>query len=192
VYAIKGASKPNRPVLSAKPTPVEVHWQGKTLPHGAQLWHIGTDTAKDYFASRYKLSSGFGATHFSSDLPEEYYKQLTAEFRVTKYKGGRAYSVWDIKKGDRNEAGDLMNYNLAAAHYLGLHKKTANQWQMVRNLVDPETGDLFEQPAPPQETAAPETPSETPARESSEPWPKPIAQEPARSTPQRRPAGRQW
>lgn len=194
IFAIKGASKPNRPVLSAKPTLVEIHWQGKTLQHGAQLWYIGTDTAKDYFASRYALSSGFGATHFSNDLPEEYYKQLTAEYRVTKYKGGRGYSVWDIKKGDRNEAGDLMNYNLGAAHYLGLHKKTANQWQLVRNMIAPPTADLFEQPDPPPAEKATKTPSETPARESTEPWakPAPTSESTPRTAAPRRTAGRQW
>lgn len=145
IYSIKGASSPNKPILSAKPSMVDLNWQGKSERHGAKLWFIGTDTAKDYFAGRYKLASGPGATHFSEDLPEEYYKQLTAEYSITVYKRGRKVRIWEKKKSDRNEAGDLMNYNLAAAYYLGLHKKTANQWQFVRDIVDPMTLDLFDQ-----------------------------------------------
>ena len=138
IYAIKGASRPNRPILSAKPTIVDVTWRGKTEKQGAQLWFAGTDTAKDYLASRWKKASGPGAVHFSQDLPEDYYRQLTAEYRVTVYKRGRKVSIWEKKQSDRNEALDLMVYNLAAAHYLGLHKKTEGHWQTLRNKLNPQ------------------------------------------------------
>jgi phage terminase large subunit GpA-like protein len=157
---------------------------------------IGTDTAKDYLAARYHLTSGPGAIHFSAELPPEYYEQVTAEYCIAVYKRGRKVRVWDKKKNDRNEAGDLMVYNLACAHYLGLHKKTASQWQAVREFVDPDTRDLFQEPPAPsasQESAAPQASSPAPsptAQPRQDPW---QAQKPqSTTTRQRRPAGRQW
>lgn len=199
VFAIKGASTPNKPILSGKPSMIDVTWQGATAKQGVKLWFIGTDTAKDYFASRYKLVTGPGATHFPKGLPEEYYKQLTAEYSITAYKRGRKVRIWEKKKSDRNEAGDIMNYNLAAAHYLGLHRKTAAQWQAVRDRVDPITPDLFaEQPDPDVSVAPSELteqqhglPSSSPAIEKAAPWNKPTTPS-SQNNRSRRPVGRQW
>ena len=46
IYAIKGASRPNRPILSSKPSLVDVKYNGKIDQKGAQMWMIGTDTAR--------------------------------------------------------------------------------------------------------------------------------------------------
>lgn len=143
IYAIKGASRPNRPIISSKPTLVSVNNRGAIEKNGAKLWFIGTDTAKDYLASRWKKSSGPGAMHFSTDLQEDYFKQLTAEYRTTVYKRGRPVSVWEKKQADRNEAGDLAVYNLACAQFLGLHKRNEHQWSILRERVKPATDDLF-------------------------------------------------
>lgn len=148
IYAIKGASRPHRPIVSSKPTLVGVTNKGQLEKHGAKMWFIGTDTAKDYLASRWKKVSGPGAVHFSKDLSEDYYKQLTAEYRTTVYKRGRPVSVWEKKQADRNEAGDLMVYNLACAQFLGLHKRNEHQWQILRDRVKPSTDDLFSTPLP--------------------------------------------
>ncbi|SFD83723.1 phage terminase large subunit family protein [Massilia yuzhufengensis] len=196
VYAIKGASTLNKPILSAKPSLVDVSWQGKVMPHGAKLWLIGTDTAKDYLAARYHLASGPGAIHFPSDLPKEYYEQLTAEYCVNVYKRGRKVRIWEKKKSDRNEAGDLMVYAVACAQYLGLHKKTAAQWKTVRAVVDPDTPDMFDQPAVAEDgetvLAAAAVPSPTPQNNTgSDPWQPTAKPSPTSSVP-RRPAGRQW
>lgn len=188
IFAIKGSSVANKPILAAKPALVDVSWQGKTEARGCKMWFIGTDTAKDYLAARYKLAGGPGATHFSADLPPEYYEQLTAEYCIAVYKRGRKVRVWDKKKADRNEAGDLMVYNLGVAHYLGLPKKTASQWQAVRDIVDPQTRDLFTEPPP---AAGPGPQTSAPVTEKVDPWntTKPQSQ----STPQpRRQVGRQW
>ena len=154
VFAIKGASRPDRPILCAKPTIVDINWRGKTEKRGAQLWFIGTDTAKDYLASRWKRATGPGTIHFSQDLPEDYYKQLTAEYRTHAYKRGRKVSIWEKKQADRNEALDLMVYNLAAAYHLGLHKKTEGHWQALREKLNPANRDLFAQ----LDLPSPETP----------------------------------
>lgn len=132
IYAIKGANRPNKPVLSAKPTLVDVSGRGKVEKGGAKLWMIGTDTAKDYLAARWKKTSGPGAVHFSQDLEPEYYKQLTAEYRHKIKRGTRYVFAWGKRQGDANEAGDLQVYNLAAAHFLGLHKCTEAHWAKLR------------------------------------------------------------
>lgn len=150
VFAIKGASKPNRPIVSGKPTKVDVNWRGKTERQGAELWFIGTDVAKDWIYARYKLEHGPGAMHFSSDIPEEDFKQLVAERKLLKYRKGFPYSEWIKDPGDRNEWLDTKVYNLAAAHYLGLPKKREADWERMRAKVEPLTGDLFAQaPAEP-------------------------------------------
>ena len=148
VFAVKGHSRPNRPIVSGKPSQVDVDWRGKTVKKGAQLWLIGPDTAKDHLQSRWTRTTGPGAVHFSKDLPETYFKGLTAEFRTYGYKRGRKVSWWEKKKGEANEPLDLMVYNLGAAYYLGLHKKSEHGWQALRDRLVPLSGDLF-QPDPP-------------------------------------------
>jgi phage terminase large subunit GpA-like protein len=187
VFAIKGASRPNRPILSSKPTLVDVTYRGKVDKKGAQLWFIGTDTAKDYLQSRWKKAEGPGAVHFSEDLTEDYYKQLTAEYRSTVYKRGKAVSVWEKKQADRNEAGDLMVYNLAAAHFCGLPKKNEYQWRVLRDRLAPKAPDLFSQPPPDAAeppatttTTTPEQPAQTAIQK-----PRLLPGRPARGAPSR-------
>lgn len=180
VFAIKGASRPNRPIISAKPTVVDIDARGRVEKRGGQLWFIGTDTAKDYLSPRWNLAAGPGAVHFASNLSEDYFKQLTAEFRVTKFRRGYKISSWEKKAGDRNEALDLMVYNLAAAHHLGLQKKSELYWSNMRRRLNPENMDLFKQaaiaahitPAPSVDQVAVEpsaAPAPLPAHASSDP-----------------------
>jgi phage terminase large subunit GpA-like protein len=190
IFSIKGASTANKPIIGGKPSLVDINWMGRVEKGGAKMWLIGTDTAKDYLASRYRNTSGPGTTHFSQDLTPEYYKQLTAEYRVNVYKRGRRTSVWDKKKSDSNEAGDLMVYNLAVAYYLGLNKKTPNQWQMLRDIVDPQTRDLFTEPAVAIADVI-ETPSQPFSPERSASW-KSQNENKSNARAQSRHAGRQW
>jgi phage terminase large subunit GpA-like protein len=196
VYAIKGESRYNKPILATKPSLVDVNWQGKSIPHGAKLWLIGTDTAKDYLAARYRVVDGPGTIHFSTDLPLEYYEQLTAEYCVNVYKRGRKVRVWEKKKNDRNEAGDLMVYGLACAYYLGLHKKTPAQWQQLRDFVDQQIRDLFQEPVtvePGDQAALADrapVPAPNPApHPAHDPW---TPKSPSTPSLPRRPAGRPW
>jgi len=146
VYAIKGdANKKNRPIIGNKPSNVGIDKRGKTERRGPQLWIIGTDTVKDYLQARWKFAQGPGALHFSQDLPESWFKGLTAEYRTIGFKRGRKVSWWEQKKGEPNEPLDLTGYNVAAAMYLGLHKKSEHAWQLLRDRLVPTVGDLFEQ-----------------------------------------------
>ena len=173
IFAVKGHSRPNRPILSGKPTLVDLNWRGKTARKGAELWLVGPDTAKDYLQARWKRTSGAGAVHFSKDLPEAYYKGLTAEYRTYGYKRGRKVSWWEQKKGEANEPLDLMNYNLGAAYMLGLHKKTEHGWQALRDAYTPQQGSLL---ALAEDSAEPPA---TPAGADARPPPPPSPAPPA-------------
>lgn len=151
IFAVKGHSRPNRPILSGKPTIVDINWRGKVEKKGAELWLVGPDTTKDYLQARWKRTAGAGAIHFPGGidgvggLPESFYKGLTAEYRTYGYKRGRKVSWWAQKKGEANEPLDLTVYNVGAAHLLGLHKKTEHQWQLLRDRLVPQQGDLLSQ-----------------------------------------------
>ena len=143
VLAIKGASRPGRPVIANKPAKMDVTYRGRQDKHGVELWFVGTDTAKDWLASRWALESGAGAIHFSADLPDEFFSQLTAERRLVRYRKGHAISEWIKNKADRNEALDLAVYNLAAAYFLGLHRYKPHDWAALQMKIAPPTADLF-------------------------------------------------
>lgn len=175
IFAIKGASRPGRPVLSAKPSMVEVRINGKTESRGAQLWFVGTDTTKDYLANRWRATSGTAQIHFSADLKEDFFRQVTSEYRVSVWRNGHRQSRWEKKQADRNEALDLFVYNVAAAHYLGLHKLTDEHWAKFAGHLETEQISLFALPAP--AAASPDAP---PQIETTAP--------PPRSQPPRRPA----
>jgi phage terminase large subunit GpA-like protein len=87
---------------------------------------VGTDTAKTLLYQRYKiLEPGPGYVHWpvkgprpeSDPFDREYFKQVTAEEQVKRYRGGVAEYVWDAKKR-RNEATDCSVYSLAAIRIL--------------------------------------------------------------------------
>lgn len=146
VFAVKGASKPSRPVIAQRPSRVDVTRKGNTEKHGAELWMVGTDTAKDWIYNRYPLNEGPGALHFSNDLPEDFYQQAVAERKIARYVKGHKRIEWVKGKADRNEALDLLVYNLAMAHYLGLHRYKEPEWSRLRQAVS--QGSLFaERPA---------------------------------------------
>ncbi len=145
VFAVKGSSKPNRPIVAATPSKVDINRRGKIEKSGAELWSVGADTAKDWLHSRWKIPSGPGGIHFSQDLPADFYDQLCSERRLIKYVKGHKRSEWVKNKADRNEALDLSVYNLAAAHRLGLHKWRENDWARERLKVNPPQSDLFVQ-----------------------------------------------
>lgn len=128
VLAIKGASSPGKPVIAARPRKLDIKWQGDTDKKGAELWLIGTDTAKDWLYSRWKIPAGPGGIHFSSELTQDFYDQIVSEKKLVKYVKGHKRTEWVKARADRNEALDLSVYNLACAHYLGLHKFNADDW----------------------------------------------------------------
>lgn len=83
---------------------------------------IGTATAKNIIFSRLAIDEyGPGYMHFPNTLDEEYFKQLTAEKRVSVYeKGIEVRKKW-VKIRSRNEALDIEVYNLAALDFINVN-----------------------------------------------------------------------
>ncbi|WOB60599.1 MULTISPECIES: phage terminase large subunit family protein [Pseudomonas] len=152
VFALKGASKPGRPVIAQRPSQVDVTWKGQTERNGAELWIVGTDTAKDWIYNRYSFEKGPGALHFAKDLPDEFFQQCVAERKIARYVKGYKRIEWVKSKAERNEALDLMVYNLAMANFLGLHRYGEQDWDKLRQALA--QASLFDQgeqqPARPQ------------------------------------------
>lgn len=152
VFALKGASKPGRPVIAQRPSQVDVTWKGQTERNGAELWIVGTDTAKDWIYNRYSFEKGPGALHFAKDLPDEFFQQCVAERKIARYVKGYKRIEWVKSKAERNEALDLMVYNLAMANFLGLHRYGEHDWDKLRQALA--QASLFDQgeqqPARPQ------------------------------------------
>ncbi|WP_323614380.1 phage terminase large subunit family protein [Pseudomonas putida] len=146
VFALKGASKPGKPVIAQRPSLVDVTWKGQTERNGAELWMIGTDTAKDWIYNRYGFESGPGAVHFAKDLPDEFFQQCVAERKIARYVKGYKRIEWVKGKADRNEALDLQVYNLAMAYYLGLHRYGEQDWDKLRQALA--QASLFDESSP--------------------------------------------
>jgi phage terminase large subunit GpA-like protein len=105
VMAIKGVGGEGRPLIG-RPT--------KNNIAKVRLFSVGSNTVKEMLLSRLKISeAGPGYCHFPNTYDEEYFRQLTAEKKVTKYVKGFPRSEW-VKTRPRNEALDVRCYSVAA------------------------------------------------------------------------------
>lgn len=184
--AVKGSSEDHKPILGPS-SMMDVDWRGQKWPRGVKLWTVGVDTAKDLLLGQLAIDKpGPGYIHTSTDLPTEFYLQLTAEQRVLKREGGKETYKW-IKRRPRNEQLDCRNYALHAAFGLGLHRYADKRWDELEAAVQPPR-DLFAPAAivVPAPTAAAPVPA--PAPTPVPPRPNPMLQRA-----QRRPASaRTW
>ncbi|MGV8860173.1 MAG: phage terminase large subunit family protein [Pseudomonas sp.] len=190
IFAIKGASKPGKPVIAQRPSMVDVTWKGQTERGGAELWFVGTDTAKDWIYNRYPFETGPGALHFANDLPDDFFAQCVAERKIARYIKGYKRIEWVKGKAERNEALDLMVYCLAMAHYLGINRYNEHDWDRVRQAmaqsglfddalsIKPVKGERLDEAEPAAPTASPR-PASQPAASVAQP-------RPATPVPQRR------
>lgn len=107
VWAIKGKSG-KYPVWPKRPT------KGKD---SSPLFMVGVDTAKDTVFSRLRIDEpGPGYHHFllATEFDTEYFEQLTAEKKYTRYRNGYPVGEWRKEPGARNEACDVTIYSYAA------------------------------------------------------------------------------
>jgi len=93
------------------------------------LFPIGVDTAKELIYSRLRIKDyGAGYCHFPKKYSEEYFRQLTAEKVVTKYRRGFKKREWVLMR-PRNEALDCRVYALSAFTLLNADLNTIAQRQ---------------------------------------------------------------
>lgn len=112
IYAIKGSSNKAAPIVSRPSTSNKAK---------IKLYSIGVSTAKELIYSHLRIEkAGPGFVHFPREAPyidEEFFEQLTAEKRVTRYVKGFAVHEF-VKTRPRNEALDCFVYALAAFEIL--------------------------------------------------------------------------
>jgi len=108
IYAIKGKSGVRE--IVSRPT--------KNNRHRCPVFTVGVDRCKDLVFWRLSLERpGAGYMHYHVNLDDEYFLQLTAEERREKYVQGRKIHYYHQVRR-RNEALDLMVYNIAAVELL--------------------------------------------------------------------------
>jgi phage terminase large subunit GpA-like protein len=108
VFAIKGASSYNQPIVKAP-----------SKQQGAYLFVVGTDTAKDHLNECLKTElPGAGYVHFPLTMPESYFHQLCSERKVTEWFKGKRRQVWKNTSRARNEALDTFVYGIVALNIL--------------------------------------------------------------------------
>jgi len=130
IFAVKGLSQAGKPIAN-RPTFV-----GKNK---AVLYGIGTDSAKEAIFARLAAENELTTLHFCSDLDEEYFKQLTAEKRVTKFVRGRKSLIWKQLR-PRNEALDTLVYNFAAIYILNPNFDSIEEKILTRQTKPKEKG----------------------------------------------------
>ena len=166
VYATKGRPGES-PIWPRKPSRKE--------QTGAPFFMIGVDAAKAALYDRLKITMpGPGYCHFPMGRDLEYFEQLTAEKKFTRYHNGFPKQEWRKPANARNEALDARNYAYAALHALyasGL--KLAVHCERFARMVEARRGGS-QRPAPPVQPveakpAAP-APRVRPPEDREEPW----------------------
>lgn len=134
LMVVKGSRYHEKPILNSAVS-VDVNYRGQKVPSGIKRWEVGVHAAKDLLLGQLSVEEpGPGYIHFSEDLEDEFYAQLTAEKRVLAKVNGRDVFKW-IKTRQRNEQLDLRNYALHAALALKLNRMPADRWESIRRAL---------------------------------------------------------
>jgi phage terminase large subunit GpA-like protein len=161
VLAVKGASHSGKPIIAGKPGKVDYNYRGRPQHHGAEVWLIGTDVAKDWIFNRLALE-GQQVIHLSKELDIEFFRQLLAEVKVTRWVNKKKRKIYEkIKIGQPNEALDMVVYAVGGAWFLGLDRYSGARWNKVAaELRQP---DIFQsvETAPIPVTEAPQLQAKT-------------------------------
>lgn len=137
VSALKGSNQAGAPLVG-RPT--------KSNYGNVFLFPVGTDSAKDTLFSRLSLETyGPGYCHFPADdsYDAEYFSQLTAEEKRSKYDKGVLQGTYYKKVRARNEALDLKVYNMVALAILNPNLDA------LAKRMDEQAGALVAPVAPP-------------------------------------------
>jgi phage terminase large subunit GpA-like protein len=140
VLAVKGYD--GGTVAIGQPSALDVTRGGKRIRHGVKVWPVATGMLKSELYGWLKLErpteeSGEphppGFCHFPQ-MPDEFFKQLTAEQLVPKAVKGYRKLEW-IKTRDRNEALDTRIYARAAAAQFGIDRLTERHWKALEEQI---------------------------------------------------------
>jgi len=170
VIVIKGASKPNKPILG-RPTKQDVkNERGAMDRNGVDLWLVGTDTAKSALFARIDGDAlheqpADRMVRYSAELPASFFEGITSEY----YDADTG--KWVKRPGKRNEPLDTWGYAYAAAHHprIAIHTARAADWDELERLLEPRVNDMFTQPAGPAAEASPAVHTSAPIPEQTAP-----------------------
>ncbi len=136
VLVVKGYESGSAPI--GQPSAVEVTVEGKKIKRGVKVWPVATGMLKSELYGWLKLErpteeSGEpyppGYCHFPQ-MPEEFFKQLTAEQLVPKVIKGYRRLEW-VKIRERNESLDTRVYSRAAAAQYGIDRFNERHWKAL-------------------------------------------------------------
>ena len=141
VYAVNGEGKHGLAIKAGRKL-VDINYKGKKLKKGVALWHVGTDAAKDLLHGRLQLEgSGPGRQHFAAELPESFFRGLTAEQRVpVRLRDGSVVHRWECPAGRANEPLDTTVYTMFLEEHLGIADWPEHRWKALDAQLQP---DLF-------------------------------------------------
>lgn len=146
VFAIKGQSQRGKPVIG-KAAKVDLNFKGRSIKNGAEVYPVGSDTAKSTIYARLKLNEpGAGFYHFHGEASEDYFAQLTAEKQITRYVKGFPVREWVKKSGARNEALDCEVYSFAALNWLFMRYNRRTVWDQFEKMLEIKTENKEEKP----------------------------------------------
>jgi phage terminase large subunit GpA-like protein len=132
---------------------------------------IGVDAGKAALYDRLKIGKpGPGYCHFPIGRDLEYFEQLTAEKKFTRYHNGFPKQEWRKPANARNEALDARNYAYAALHALyasGL--KLPVHCDRFARMVAARRGESESQVATPR-PASPQPHAPTAVERGDDPW----------------------
>jgi phage terminase large subunit GpA-like protein len=140
VLVIKGYETGTAPI--GQPSAVEVTVAGKKMRRGVKVWPVATGMLKSELYGWLKLErpteeSGDpyppGYCH-SPQLPDEFFKQLTAEQLVPKVLKGYRRLEW-VKTRERNEGLDTAIYARAAAAQYGIDRFNERHWKALEQQI---------------------------------------------------------
>ena len=138
VVAIKGASTRGKPPIGRE-SKVDLNLKGRTIKRGASVYSVGTDTIKDSIFGRLRTNTepGPGYLHFGLAATQEYFEQLTAERKVTRFnRAGMPSSEYVKKSNARNEALDTCVYSYAALHLLYRRFDRRTIWDQMQARIE--------------------------------------------------------
>jgi len=143
IFALKGRGGEGLPMVS-RPTRNNIV--------KCPLFTVGVDTAKDTLFARLNINDeGAGYVHFSDELEDEFFLQLTAEKVVTRFQNGFKRRVYEkIRK--RNEALDCMIYSLAAYAIIGININALADKLLADKATQPEEKEVEEVEVDTQQT----------------------------------------
>jgi len=115
VIAIKGSSRSGVPIIG-KGTKVDINYSGRVRKKSGIVYIINTEDLKDKIFSKIKSKDKI---HFHAETTEEYFKELTGEYRTLKTnKKGYPVSTYEKKPNQAVEKLDCCVYALSSLYLL--------------------------------------------------------------------------